>query len=150
MWDSITKARNLKDIETKEVSLVDKAANKKRFLFFKSSEEGDCLDLLAILENIDEHYTLSDAEEVHIEKVLKTLAVLEAEDVESLSNVILLLSKLIATEPESTPVSKQITDNWPSLSSLLSISKAAAGVGVVAEDNDSKWPSLSCVVEEDE
>lgn len=117
--------RDLADISIKEVSLVKKGANRKRFLFFKSSEDGGALDLCNILDGIDEFYTLSAEENAHIEKALKTLSVLESDDVDALSNVVLLLSQLIANEPDETPVAKQQADKlWPSVSAGIPVSKS--------------------------
>ena len=116
--------RQITDLEIKEVSLVKRGANRKRFLFWKS-EHGDVIDLLNTLEAVEENYTVSAEESEHIEKALKVLNVLESEDVESLSNVILLLSKLIATEDTSAPVSKSVSRIWPSFVSAFSSVKVS-------------------------
>ena len=138
MYDNrIEKSRRLTDIELAEISLVNKAANKKKFLFFKSSNEGSCIDLLDILEAIEENYSISADESAHIEKALKVLNVLDTEDIESLSNVILLLSKLV--EPDTEVVSKS-DKLWPSFAQRSTVQKTEP------DDKDALWPSLECVI----
>jgi len=138
--EKIQKSRSLAEIELAEISLVNKAANKQKFLFFKSSEDGSCIDLLNTLEAIDENYTLSAQEDEHIEKALKTLNTLESEDVEALSNVILLLSKLIDSDQQDTAVSKASNALWPSFSA------SSRRVQKTEVNSDSIWPSLAAAM----
>jgi len=158
MWDSITKARSLKDIDTTEISLVDKPANKRKFLFFKNQSgdnkmfnDNDTLNLLDTLEAVEAKYVLSETEQTNITKAIQTLSVIPSEDVEALSSVILLLSTLIEAEPKEK-VAKSFTSLWPTLTGeMLPITKAGAGVNVHAEaDGTRKWPSLAPVAEDDE
>ncbi len=117
--------RQLSELEISEISLVRKGANKKKFLFFKSSDSGSCIDLLDTLEAIEENYSVTAEESEAIEKAIQTLSVLETADVDALSNVILLLSQLIANEPDETPVAKQQTEKlWPSFYTGAAVSKA--------------------------
>jgi uncharacterized membrane protein YgaE (UPF0421/DUF939 family) len=130
--------RNLADIELEEVSLVNKADNKKKFLFFKSASaasDGPCLDLLDIIEQVEKNYTLSDEENDYIEKAIKTLSILESEDVDALSNVILLLSELIGGSEQSKEVQKMSSDIWPSITERPRMKK-------IDTDDKTKWPSL--------
>lgn len=133
MGEEIQK-RELTDIELREVSLVDKPASRRKFIFFKSSDDGACIDLLDTIEAIEENYTLSAEESGYIEKTLRTLNVLDSEDVEALSNVILLLSKLV--ESEDVQVSKACDLKWPSFRPQHStVQKTEAS-------DDALWPSL--------
>lgn len=135
--DRIEKSRTLAAIDVDEISLVNKAANKKKFLFFKSSEEGSCIDLLNTLEAVEDNYSLSEEENVHIEKALKVLNTIESEDVEALSNVILLLSKLIDSDQQDTAVSKASNALWPSFSA------SSRRVQKNEVTDETIWPSLT-------
>jgi len=142
----LEKARELRDINIKEVSFVSKPASKKTFIFFKGDTEmgNDVIDLLDTIEQIEKSFELSKDENERIETAVAALNKLSSEEVDAISGVLLLLSKVVISKPE---VKKSVDGLWPSLSTsegLLSVSKARAGINVEDTDSDgSKWPSLS-------
>lgn len=102
--------------------------------------ENDTLDLLDAIECVEKSFEFSKDENERLETAVKALNKLNSDEVDAISGVLLLLSKF------ETKVEKSISTLWPSLTNeLLPIAKARAGIGVRAEDNGSKWPSLSLI-----
>ena len=97
----IRKSRVLKDIETTEVSLVDRPATGKRFLFFKRGDDN------TIADDLEEKLAASDLSEEEQETFLRLLA--------RITNSDELLESL------GVQTVKKSADLWPSLSGLTGV-----------------------------
>jgi hypothetical protein len=147
----LNKRRKLEDIETTEVSFADKPATGKKFLFFKrkgeSQMETEVTSLLDAIEYIEKNFELTGDETENLDNAIKALSKMDSEEVEAVSNMVLLLSKMFAAKPE---VRKAADIKWPSLTNdLLIVTKARAGIDVEdAAPNDTQWPSLTVHLDE--
>jgi hypothetical protein len=152
----IEKTRSLRNININEISLVNKPANKRLFLFFKSGDNkmyDDALDLLDAIEQIENSFELSKDENKRIETCIKALNKLDSNEVGAISGVLLLLSELtiksIPEEKEKPDVEKSVSPMWPSFcgdDGFLVINKAKTDIDIErAKSNGSKWPSFACV-----
>lgn len=134
MREEIEKSRTLRDIELQEISLVDKPASKKKFLFFKS-DDGDELDmLLSVLEQGD----FDEQSDVAITKALSILTNLEAEARTAIAKTIMAIVQLAGVDiDDETQVQKIDYDSlkWPSFRSQRRVEKTEV-------TDETLWPSL--------
>jgi len=119
------KSRRLRDIELKEVSLVTKAANKKKFLFYKSAD-GDGDELNSLLSILDSAQFDSESDK-SICKAVDVLTNLEDDERTAIAKTIIAIVKLAGVDiDDNTPVQKiDISDlRWPSFSSGIRVAKS--------------------------
>ena len=141
--DDDDEARSLKDIVLKEISLVNKPANKRKFLFHKSSSDGGCLDLVATVESLHESFDLGDGEQTAIEKGLRVLTELSSDDQNAMADICLLLGKAFGAVGE-VPVSQDDDDDtggglWDSITTA---NQREHHTQKSEANDDALWPSL--------
>ena len=124
----------LSEIELAELSLVDRPANKKKFLFAKS-ENGCTIDLLDTIEKFEKSFELTNEENTAVETAIAALNKLDSDEQDAIAKVILLLGQIELTEPAV----KKSDDNalWPSFKQRHKVEKAGIEV-----DEDTFWPSI--------
>ena len=135
--EEISKSRALKNIELNEISLVDRPASKRKFLFFKSDGYDELDKLLSVLEQAD----FDEQSDVAITKAVDVLTGLEADERTAVAKTILAVVRLAGVDiDDDTEVKKIDYDSlkWPSFRPQLSeIEKTETTVS-----DDAKWPSL--------
>ena len=126
--------RELNDIQLREVSLVDKAANKKKFLFFKS--DGDELDmLLSILDKAD----FDDDSERAVVLCVDALTSLKADERTAIAKTFMAMLKLADVDIDDGTVLQKIDYDslrWPSFRSQCQV------VAKSEASDKALWPSL--------
>lgn len=135
MSEEIEKSRALKNIELQEISLVDKPANQKRFLFFKN-EDGDELDkLLSVLESAQ----FDSESDIVITKAIDVLTSLDADERTAIAKTILAIVQLAGIDiDDDEPIEKIDISSlkWPSFQQQRSVQKKTE------VDDKVLWPSL--------
>lgn len=127
--------RDLESIELQEISLVDKAANKCKFLFFKNEAGGDELDMLL---SVLEQGQFDDESDAQICKAVDALTGLETDKRTAIAKTIMAIVKLAGVDiDDETQVRKIDYDSlrWPSFQQQRRVEKTEV-------DEEALWPSL--------
>ncbi len=125
--------RQLKEIETTEVSVVDKAANKKKFLFYK--KEGEPMNHVELLFDMLEKNNLLEEDEVEIAK--SALEVLNGLD----DNAIDAVADLLQVVTQNDAIQKSVKTLWPSFLGIPTVK--AEQQEELHSTEVCKWPSFN-------